>query len=171
MKHKIVGVFNVQIRNNNNAHYKGRLEKAWWNTRSKWHTTQVWLSQVKSVAHSLSKNFPYKHLHMYTRGSILAKVFFINLYQSTWFTFTSQQGNGYTDFLGCSSGWNKYWGLEISIRLPERACRYSPKFPWMSKWVLSTASVHVNTFWFTQLWCMMSALPHNSYLYGSSHLW
>jgi len=39
MKHTIAGVLNVQIRNNNNAHYKRRLEKAWWNTRSKWHTT------------------------------------------------------------------------------------------------------------------------------------
>lgn len=57
----------------------------------------------------LARKFPYQHLHMYTRGSILATVFLLNLYQFTcftfmWFTFTSQEGNGYTDFLGWSSG-------------------------------------------------------------------
>jgi len=56
-------------------------------------------SREWSVAHSLTRNFHYKHLHMYTMGSTLAKVFLLNLYQSTWFTFTSQQGNGCTDFL------------------------------------------------------------------------
>jgi len=110
MKHTIVGVFDVQIRNNNNAYYKRRLEKTWWNTRSKWHTTQEWLSRVKCVAHSLARNFPYKHPHMYSRESTLATVFWLNLYQFTWFTFmwftfTSEEGNGYTDFLGWSSGW------------------------------------------------------------------
>jgi hypothetical protein len=162
MKHTIAGVVNVKIRNNNNnPHYKRRLEKAWQNTRSKWHTIQEWLSQVKYVPHSLARNFPYKHLHMYKRGSILAKVFLLNLNQSTWFTFmwftfTSQQGNSYNDFLGWSSGQDKYWVLEIRMKLPERADRYTPKFHWLSKWVLSTASVHLNTFRCTQLWYVMS---------------
>lgn len=161
-----MGVIYVKIRNINNAHYERRLEKALWNTKSKWHTIQEWLSQVKYVPHSLARNFPYKHLHMYTRRSILAKVFLLNLYQSTWFTFmwftfTSQQGNGYNDFLGWSSGRDKHWVLEIRMKLTERACRYTPKLPWLRKWVMSVFAGVLVT----------SALPHNSYLYGISLLW